>query len=363
MLIEQCCAHCGQTFAYDKAGPGRLRKHCSDKCRNDAAYKTRLTIRGNSAPARCFDCGAATHHRRCVRCTECARANNLRRALASYKRRAKSAATCVDCASSFLRRSKTSVRCDCCRAKHELALRRRRERGRYRFLTDEQKAKKRKAVAESHRRHGARRSEYRPRDPARSIASAYRAHLRRGYRLKPARIVGHDPLAQWERTVKGRVKTCPACGACWCPLYGWGRSQACSLQCSVDLAADGDKKSKDRRRARIKASKVHSVSRLKVFARDAWTCQACGCATPRHLMGSRDDNAPELDHIVPLAAGGAHTYDNTQCLCRICNLLKADRPMDAFMNQWLTGGRVHARAFALKTAADQPRGYFPPNEL
>jgi 5-methylcytosine-specific restriction endonuclease McrA len=31
------------------------------------------------------------------------------------------------------------------------------------------------------------------------------------------------------------------------------------------------------------------------------------------------DDAPELDHIVPLACGGAHTYQNTQCTCRECN--------------------------------------------
>jgi hypothetical protein len=31
------------------------------------------------------------------------------------------------------------------------------------------------------------------------------------------------------------------------------------------------------------------------------------------------DTAPELDHIIPLASGGAHVWDNVQCTCRKCN--------------------------------------------
>jgi 5-methylcytosine-specific restriction endonuclease McrA len=35
-------------------------------------------------------------------------------------------------------------------------------------------------------------------------------------------------------------------------------------------------------------------------------------------------NAPELDHIIPLSAGGAHTLDNVACAHRSCNLEKGD---------------------------------------
>jgi 5-methylcytosine-specific restriction endonuclease McrA len=30
-----------------------------------------------------------------------------------------------------------------------------------------------------------------------------------------------------------------------------------------------------------------------------------------------------LDHIVPLAKGGTHTWNNVQCTCRRCNAGKA----------------------------------------
>ena len=34
--------------------------------------------------------------------------------------------------------------------------------------------------------------------------------------------------------------------------------------------------------------------------------------------------SPELDHIHPVSKGGAHSYANTQCLCRQCNAGKSD---------------------------------------
>lgn len=41
--------------------------------------------------------------------------------------------------------------------------------------------------------------------------------------------------------------------------------------------------------------------------RDGWTCHICGEEAPRELRGTMRWNAPELDHIIPLSAGGSHT--------------------------------------------------------
>lgn len=90
-------------------------------------------------------------------------------------------------------------------------------------------------------------------------------------------------------------------------------------------------RARETRRASKKAYKVRragrtavveSFSALSILERDNWTCQICGCATPRHLRGTSDDNAPEVDHIVALANGGAHAKWNVQCACRVCNCLK-----------------------------------------
>lgn len=69
---------------------------------------------------------------------------------------------------------------------------------------------------------------------------------------------------------------------------------------------------------------VENVNPIKVFERDKWKCQICGVKTPRRLRGKYDDNAPELDHIMPLSLGGARSYMNTQCACRKCNSDKSN---------------------------------------
>lgn len=62
-----------------------------------------------------------------------------------------------------------------------------------------------------------------------------------------------------------------------------------------------------------------------VFERDNWQCQICGRRTLKSKRGTAHTRAPELDHIVPLSAGGEHTIRNTQCACRSCNLEKGAR--------------------------------------
>lgn len=76
----------------------------------------------------------------------------------------------------------------------------------------------------------------------------------------------------------------------------------------------------------MKAAHVEAVNPTVVFERDGWRCRNCRCKTPQALRGTYKSNAPELDHIVPLARGGEHSYRNTQLLCRKCNGEKADGP-------------------------------------
>lgn len=81
------------------------------------------------------------------------------------------------------------------------------------------------------------------------------------------------------------------------------------------------------RRARQAGVGSEYVRVMDVFERDGWRCQLCGCATPKRLRGQMVDQAPELDHIVPLAVGGTHSWDNVQCACRKCNAAKGANPL------------------------------------
>lgn len=115
---------------------------------------------------------------------------------------------------------------------------------------------------------------------------------------------------------KLKQRICKECGAAFMPEYGNKRRSFCSEFCCKKYQHRAAKAS---RRAKKKGNGYESFNPFEVFERDKWTCQICRIKTPRKLRGTTNDNAPELDHIVSLAEGGAHTMRNTQCLCRKCN--------------------------------------------
>lgn len=120
-------------------------------------------------------------------------------------------------------------------------------------------------------------------------------------------------------------RPCQECGVVFAPEYGDKRSIYCSLACSSKNAR---RRRHKKERARIRGAPVEMVDPIKVFERDGWRCRICRVSTPRSLRGSCDDRAPELDHVLPLSLGGAHSYMNTQCACRRCNADKSNTPPD-----------------------------------
>jgi 5-methylcytosine-specific restriction endonuclease McrA len=119
-------------------------------------------------------------------------------------------------------------------------------------------------------------------------------------------------------------RRCKGCHVVFTPEYGDQRRAFCSHECSRRTIKRIEKR---KRRAVEHGVRAENVDPFKVFHRDKWTCQLCGDRTPLRLRGSIDPKAPELDHIVPLALGGEHTYANTQCACRSCNSAKGARPL------------------------------------
>jgi 5-methylcytosine-specific restriction endonuclease McrA len=118
-----------------------------------------------------------------------------------------------------------------------------------------------------------------------------------------------------------KQRICKECGQTFVPEYGDKRRGFCSDACSH---RHNGRIGKTFRRARLHTDDAEAVNPMAVFARDKWRCHLCGARTPRKLRGTYDDRAPELDHITPLARGGAHTYVNTACACRRCNQEKGD---------------------------------------
>lgn len=70
-----------------------------------------------------------------------------------------------------------------------------------------------------------------------------------------------------------------------------------------------------------------TITAAKVFERDGYICKICGlpCDPNDNTWGLRfGPNAPTIDHIVALANGGSHTWDNVQCAHAMCNSVKRD---------------------------------------
>lgn len=57
--------------------------------------------------------------------------------------------------------------------------------------------------------------------------------------------------------------------------------------------------------------------RFEILKRDNYRCQMCG-------VTAKDGATLEIDHITPVAKGGANDADNLQVLCRECNAGKSD---------------------------------------
>jgi hypothetical protein len=127
---------------------------------------------------------------------------------------------------------------------------------------------------------------------------------------------------------KERPTSTKLCKECSGEYQGTENRVFCSDACSSKHARRKYKRAygnKYRHRARKAGVLYEPINILTVFERDGWRCQICGVKTPKRLRGKNEDRSPELDHRIPIAMGGDHTYGNVQCACRACNLKKLDR--------------------------------------
>ena len=122
-----------------------------------------------------------------------------------------------------------------------------------------------------------------------------------------------------------REVVCRECGASTTTEYGSPKHVYCSDACHRKYR---NRRKKYKRKARKRATLTYShVVPRDIFARDGWRCYICGVPTPPYLRGTQAYNAPELEHVVPLSKGGAHSAENLACACRRCNGAKSDQPV------------------------------------
>lgn len=116
------------------------------------------------------------------------------------------------------------------------------------------------------------------------------------------------------------------CAVCGKPTKN---KYTCSAKCSTKR---NNTRKEQQRRIKIANALVDEDITLEgLYRRDKGICALCGevCEWDdyewRGGFKITGNNYPSLDHIIPLAKGGEHSWNNIQLAHRICNSLKADK--------------------------------------
>lgn len=132
---------------------------------------------------------------------------------------------------------------------------------------------------------------------------------------------------QAELEAKRKEKTCIICGA----TFVTTRSR--KLCCSPDCARKhSNQLCSYKKRARIAQDKLvdTDISVQSLYKRDKGVCAICGGSCDYSDYTVLDNNFiagdwyPSVDHIIPIAKGGEHSWENVQLAHRICNYRKRD---------------------------------------
>lgn len=108
------------------------------------------------------------------------------------------------------------------------------------------------------------------------------------------------------------------------------RIKTCSERCRKTYA---NWQGKDKRLKKIKDRLVDKdISLINLYKRDKGICWICkGECDYKDYETTEDgyfivhDNYPSIDHVIPLAKGGEHSWDNVKLAHHRCNTLKSDK--------------------------------------
>lgn len=104
----------------------------------------------------------------------------------------------------------------------------------------------------------------------------------------------------------------------------------CSVVCRNRAC---NKRGEITRRLRIDGNTLENVSLADIYKRDAGICHICGgqCSYDDYtVVGDvfiAGNYYPSIDHIIPLARGGVHSYDNVRLAHRICNARRGTKEL------------------------------------
>lgn len=106
-------------------------------------------------------------------------------------------------------------------------------------------------------------------------------------------------------------------------IIGMQKTLYCSRRCRKQWKRTHRYRSCHHRRARKYKTKLDkSVSLVALMFRDAFICQTCGESVTRPMAcekGKYDPRMATIGHIIAMASGGEHTWNNVMLECAACN--------------------------------------------
>lgn len=125
-----------------------------------------------------------------------------------------------------------------------------------------------------------------------------------------------------QKAERNKPHRCPVCGELTI------RPKYCSDRCLAK--ANNSTKEARRRRKVNKAMVDKDITVQGLFKRDKGICYICGCKCDWKDFTEEDDvfiagnSYPSIDHVIPLARGGLHSWNNVKLAHRLCNSKKSD---------------------------------------
>lgn len=328
--MTKCCSKCGdeqplEDFTVDKSRPDGTKSWCKS-C--DRAKSKRYYAENREKKVAYYQANRERHLAR-VKAYQRAHPEKVREARRRYLERTRAARQvevrrCAECGEEYVVRQHTQMFCKmACRLKARERRRdpdRERERNRQRQQRRTLRARAAR-IAAIDLRSGWLLLEAGP--PATAPDPACKS-----CRTTEGRIAGRGAYVGLCRSCAGRawredhappvrlwtVGACPECGVAFV-VPGKRIDRYCSDGC---MRRNRRRRDKKRRRALEKgAARTEVIDLAKLAARDGWRCHLCCRKVSR--------KAWSIDHLVPLADGGNHTWDNVALAHWRCNVLRQHR--------------------------------------
>ncbi len=126
------------------------------------------------------------------------------------------------------------------------------------------------------------------------------------------------------KRIQLKAKQCEVCGS----LYLSSRKY-CSDACMKRIA----NRKKDKRITKDKMID-NDITLEKLYIRDDGVCKLCGGLCDwNDEPNKKDSKYPSVDHIIPIADGGEHSWDNVQLAHWYCNTVRGNAPLSEMFEQ------------------------------